>query len=407
MEKLGVIADDFTGATDIAGFLAAYGMQTVLCDGYEAHLGSADCDAIVVSLKIRSCRAREAVNEAVSALTYLQQNGCTRFYYKYCSTFDSTAQGNIGPVTDALMDILNVPITIVCPALPVNARTVYNGYLFVGDRLLHESSMKDHPINPMRDSKLSRLMEAQSRGKCSHIAYPEIQRNSAHIAALILQAKQDGFRYVVVDVVKDADLDMIAAATMSMPLVTGGSGLAIGIAKHVSMLRASVRTLQRPVKAPTVIFSGSCSEQTNLQVQYYLKRAPSMHIDESRLDDPTYPESIAQWIGKQDTNFLAPIVYSTKQADCVRSQIATMIESLFAQIAVRAVKIGIRNFIVAGGETSGAVVKALNLGTFEVGPLVEPGVPWIHALSAPHWLVLKSGNFGSIDFFIKAQEYYQ
>jgi len=194
---------------------------------------------------------------------------------------------------------------------------------------------------------------------------------------------------------------------MSMPLVTGGSGLAISIAKHVSKLRTSARTLQRPVSAPTVIFSGSCSEQTNLQVQYYLTSAPSMRIDENRLDDPTYPESIAQWIGKQDTNFLAPIVYSTKQADCVRSQIATMIESLFAQIAVRAVKIGIRNFIVAGGETSGAVVKALNLGTFEVGPLVEPGVPWIHALSAPHWLVLKSGNFGSIDFFIKAQEYYQ
>ena len=416
MWKLGVIADDFTGATDIAGFLTTSGVATVQVNGVPADDLKVEADALVVSLKSRSCPKDQAVSDSLAALSWLQKNGCTQIFFKYCSTFDSTPEGNIGPVTDALLAALKEDVTIVCPALPVNGRSLYKGYLFVFDELLSESGMKNHPLNPMTDAKISRVMDAQAQGRSCSVYAEEIDRGSPFLRQALAKAKAEGFRYVVFDTLHDAHLDTIAEAVADLPLVTGGSGLAASLAKLAgkdSDAMATAIAMGQPRKRPGVVFSGSCSVATNRQVQRYRQRAASLSLSVERcLDDADYVDDLFSWTLTHCDDAYAPLLYATTspeelgrvKASFPGRDIGAAIEETFGQLAVRLKDAGVENFIVAGGETSGMVVQSLQLSAFHIGPQIDPGVPWIKAVGQPIFLALKSGNFGSDDFFVKAQE---
>ncbi|RWR01451.1 membrane protein [[Pantoea] beijingensis] len=415
--RLGVIADDFTGATDIASFLVNNGMATVQFNGCPTQGFTEQADALVVSLKTRSCPTDLAVSAALNALRWLQQQGCSHFYFKYCSTFDSTERGNIGPVTDALLLALDETLTIISPALPVNGRSVYKGYLFVGDVLLAESGMRNHPITPMRDSYLPRLMDAQASGKCGVIDAQSIERGVQTVKQQLIQRQAEGFRYVVLDALSEQHLITQGAAVADMKLVTGGSGLAIGIARQWQR-ETSLPPLQGAMwqrSGRSVVLSGSCSERTNEQVAHYRQLAPSQSVDvepllAGELTVEAYAHTLAEWVLAQPTS-PAPLVYATSAPEVLHviqqrfgvEKSSSVIEALFSRLAGELCQAGIGNFIVAGGETSSAITQTLNVHAFHIGPSVSPGVPWIKAINQPVYLLLKSGNFGDINFFARAQ----
>lgn len=414
--RIGVIADDFTGASDIAGFLVEGGLKTIMYNGIPKEAPPIEIDAMVISLKIRSCPVNQAVNEALASLAFLQEAGCTKFYYKYCSTFDSTHEGNIGPVVDALMDALCTEQTIICPALPVNGRTVCHGYLFVGFDLLSDSSMRHHPITPMKDSKLARLMEGQFKGSTDHIYYPTISAGVEAVKTALLRSKKEHHRYVVVDTLTDADLVVIASATDDMVLVTGGSGLAIGITSVLNAFKGdTVREGSAfiPVAQRSVVLSGSCSKQTNLQVAAYKVLAPSRRIEEeAALHAPfDHASELASWVLANGNSKLAPMLYATKTPEELEesrrrygdSNVAAAIERVISLVVQLLFEAGIRTYIVAGGETSGVVATTLGLESYLIGPQIDPGVSWLKALHSDLQFSFKSGNFGNIDFFAKAQ----
>ena len=414
--KLGVIADDFTGATDIAGFLVENGLSTLQLSGVPEHDGDLPrVDAVVISLKSRSCPAGEAVRDSLAALAWLQARGCPRIYQKYCSTFDSTAAGNIGPVTDALLAALGQDFTLICPALPVNGRTVYQGNLFVGALPLAESGMRHHPITPMQDSNLLRLMEGQGSGRAGLVPFATIDKGAATIAGAFEQLAEDGVRYAVVDTLTEQHLLDIATATLHLPLVTGGSGLAIGLARQLgSGDLQGAREAGWPRGSRAVVLSGSCSEMTNRQVARYRQHAPALALDVARcLEDADYPAELAQWVLAQPLA-PAPLVYATTSpGELARIQeshgqqaASDAVEHCFARLAQLLQGTGVDGFIIAGGETSSRITQALGVKAFHIGPQIAPGVPWVRAIDAPLSLALKSGNFGDEDFFDKAQEYF-
>ncbi|MCZ4311298.1 3-oxo-tetronate kinase [Vibrio atlanticus] len=411
--RIGVIADDFTGGTDIASFLVKGGMNTVQLSGVPQRAIETDADAIVISLKSRSCDSTEAIKQSLDALAYLQQCRCTQIYFKYCSTFDSTEQGNIGPVTDALMAALNTQFTVICPSLPLNGRTVFNGNLFVHDVLLSESGMRNHPLTPMRDSNLVRLMDAQAQGKTALVNYQMIDQGRTAISKAYATAQQQGKQYAVVDAFNEAQLAQIAETLVDMPLVTGGSGLAYHIAALASKQQQRNATVKVPSKEPSVVLSGSCSQMTNLQVAAYQSHAPSQAIEAERcLSDKNYAKEIAQWVMSQQGNGYAPMVYATANVEKLKQiqqqygveKASIAVEDFFAQLTEMLAQQGIRNFIVAGGETSGVVTQHLNLEALNIGKEIAPGVPWVFSLDGHFALALKSGNFGSEQFFKQAQE---
>lgn len=414
--KLGVIADDFTGATDIAGFLVENGLSTLQLSGVPEHDGDLPrVDAVVISLKSRSCPAGEAVRDSLAALAWFQARGCPRIYQKYCSTFDSTAAGNIGPVTDALLAALGQDFTLICPALPVNGRTVYQGNLFVGALPLAESGMRHHPITPMQDSNLLRLMEGQAQGRAGLVPFATIDKGAAAIAGAFEQLAEDGVRYAVVDTLTEQHLLDIATAALHLPLVTGGSGLAIGLARQLgSGDLQGAREAGWPRGSRAVVLSGSCSEMTNRQVTRYRQHAPALALDVARcLEDADYPAELAQWVLDQPLA-PAPLVYATTSpGELARIQeshgqqaASDAVEHCFARLAQRLQGAGVDGFIIAGGETSSRITQALGVKAFHIGPQIAPGVPWVRAIDAPLSLALKSGNFGDEDFFDKAQEYF-
>lgn len=414
--RMGVIADDFTGASDIAGFLVAGGLKTIMYNGVPKDWPPSSIDAVVISLKIRSCAPRQAVDEALTSLSFLRRVGCTKYYYKYCSTFDSSREGNIGPVVDALMDALSTDLTIVCPSLPVNGRTVCHGYLFVCSDLLSDSPMRHHPITPMRDAKLARLMEGQFAGSVGHVFYPTIAQGSEAVRAELERIKASGHRYAVVDTLFEEDLVTIAKATETMVLVTGGSGLAIGICsalnegREVSPLDGSAFT---PIIQRSVVISGSCSAQTNIQVAGYKKLAPSRPIEEglALTDSALYAADLTSWVLDHQGGRWAPMLYATKSPEELEisrrlygdGNVAAAIEDVVAQVTKTLHAAGIRTFISAGGETSGVVATTLGLEAYLIGPQIDPGVSWLKALDSDLQCSFKSGNFGSADFFSKAQ----
>lgn len=415
---LGVIADDFTGGTDIAGFLVENGMRTVQLNGVPAEDTQVDADAVVISLKSRSCPAGEAVADSLAALSWLQEQGCQQFYFKYCSTFDSTAKGNIGPVTDALLDALDENFTIVCPALPVNGRTVFNGHLFVLGEPLNESGMRNHPVTPMTDSSLVRLMKAQSKGEVGLVNYQTIEMGSEQIRAKFDELQAQGCRYAVVDAFNADHLQTLGEAVKSLKLVTGGSGLAAGIAKNwVTHLadQSEAKSAGRPAKAKTVILSGSCSVMTNKQVASYQGKAPHFAVDvEACLTDDTYSQQVSEWVCGQLENDYAPMVFATAEPEklnAIQTQYGAeasshAVEKFFSELAYKLKEHGVKNFIVAGGETSGTVTQSLGVKGFHIGPQIAPGVPWVKSLDGDLSLALKSGNFGDEAFFEKAQEFF-
>ncbi|MDC6111649.1 3-oxo-tetronate kinase [Serratia rubidaea] len=412
---LGVIADDFTGATDIASFLVENGLSTVQLNGVPDSDAAVDAQAVVISLKSRSCPAEQAVAQSLQALAWLQRQGCQRFYFKYCSTFDSTARGNIGPVTDALLDALGESQTVISPALPVNGRTVYQGYLFVMDQLLSESGMRNHPVTPMTDSNLLRLMEAQAAGRCGLIDAAVMDTGADAVRARLQQLAQQGVRYVVLDTLNEQHLLTQGAALKAMKLVTGGSGLAIGLARQWAQPgQTQAQAAGAPQGEKAVVLSGSCSTMTNKQVARYRQQAAAQAIDVARCigedERARYARELSDWVQAQRGD-LAPLLYATAEPEALRQtqqqygvDIASQaVEALFAALVQLLHQAGFRRFIVAGGETSGVVTQALAIRGFHIGPCISPGVPWVRAIEQPVSLALKSGNFGDENFFARAQ----
>jgi 3-dehydrotetronate 4-kinase len=421
---LGCIADDFTGATDLANNLVRSGMRTVQTIGVPTDLNApVDADAVVVALKSRTIAAADAVSQSLAALRWLQSHGVHQIYFKYCSTFDSTAQGNIGPVTDALLDALNGRdrgFTIACPAFPENQRTVFKGHLFVGDVLLSDSGMRDHPLTPMRDANLVRVMQAQTRRKVGLVAHDVVARGAEAIRARFAALQADGVGVAVVDALSNADLMLIGQALDGMKLVTAGSGIAIGLPQNWHqggrLKQGAVADALPPASGHRAIVSGSCSVATNAQVLDFKQRGgQAFAVDPLALASGTDVVSQALAWAQPKLKDGPVLVYATAepaavlavQAQLGVARAGEIVEQALSQIAVGLIKLGVRQLLVAGGETSGAVVQALGVQRMTIGPQIDPGVPWTGVLSpacaGEHLhMALKSGNFGSTDFFTKA-----
>jgi uncharacterized protein YgbK (DUF1537 family) len=400
---LGVIADDFTGASDIANTLARGGMATTQFLGVPD--APAQCEAGVVALKTRSIAAVEAVAQSLAALRWLQSQGCRQFIFKYCSTFDSTPHGNIGPVGEALAEALDAKGVVACPAFPGAQRTVFQGHLFVGDRLLSESSLRHHPLNPMTDADLRRWLRRQTSHPVGLVTHATVSRGAAAIKAALEQCAARGERLVIVDAVNDHDLLAIGEACAGAPLLTGGSGIALGLPANFALSR----TVSRPkaISGPAAILAGSCSARTREQVERHLASHPGMAIDvDAVLDGRLTGAQVEDFVRRHRDE--APIAYSSAAPETVAAaqkkhgaeKVAHALENLLAESASRLVQGGIRRLVIAGGETSGAVVSRLGLRSLEVGPEIDPGVPVLYA--GELGLALKSGNFGAVDFFDKA-----
>ncbi|MES3001513.1 MAG: 3-oxo-tetronate kinase [Pseudomonadota bacterium] len=413
---LGCIADDFTGATDLANNLVRGGMRVVQTIGVPDGPLDESVDAVVVALKSRTIPAPEAIAQSLSALRWLQGQGAQQIYFKYCSTFDSTREGNIGPVTEALMDALGCDFTIACPAFPDNGRTVFKGYLFVGDELLHESGMRNHPLTPMTDSSLVRVLQAQSRGKVGLIDYRTVAQGADSITQRIAQLRAEGVRIAIVDATSNAELLAAGPAWKSLPLVTAGSGIAIGLPQNFG-LRAEGNEAAKlpPARGLRAIVSGSCSVATNAQVLEFLRSGgEGFAVDPLQLAaGQDLPARAIEWAESRVAQ--GPVlVYATAEPASVRSvqerlgveAAGALVENALAAIARGLVELGVGQLIVAGGETSGACVQALGVSRMRIGPQIAPGVPWCHAPSplAPQGihLALKSGNFGGAGFFREA-----
>lgn len=414
MTLLGCIGDDLTGSTDLAGLLARSGVRVSLRMGVPAEPPTDAAPIEVIALKCRTAPVADAVAETRAALAWLRAAGARRFYWKYCSTFDSTPQGNIGPVAEALMADLGATQTVYCPAFPENGRAVFMGVLFVGEEPLAESPMKDHPLTPMRDSDLMRLLAPQVTRPVGLANRHAVARGPEALRARLAALAAEGVAHVVVDAVADADLATIAEACRDMPLMTGGSALAMPL--PAIWLREGLLARAAPFVPPAIgpgaiILSGSCSAMTNAQVAAWRARSgPAFRLDPTALAAEG-PGPALTWLAAQP-EAAVPILYATAAPDEVRAAQAALgvarageiVEAALGAFAVAARDRGVRRFVVAGGETSGAVAQALGVDRLDVGPEIAPGVPWCFAESAgqPVALALKSGNFGAETFFADA-----
>lgn len=417
---LGCIADDFTGGTDLAGMLVKAGMRTVQLIGVPAGSPPTDVDAVVIALKSRTNPVEDAVAESLAALRWLREAGCRQFYFKYCSTFDSTPHGNIGPVAEALMQALDTDFTIACPAFPANGRSLYKGHLFVGDVLLSESGMRNHPLTPMTDANLVRVLQQQVGRKVGLVDYATVSRGDTAIRERFDALRQQGHGLAVVDALSNADLDAIGSACAKLPLVTGGSGIALGLPQNFRRSGLLAENTFADALPKTgglrAVISGSCSVATQKQVEVMRASFPSFSIDPMRL--ARGEDLVAAALDWASTRIeQQPIlIYATATPDTVKqvqaelgvAQAGNLVENALAEIARGLVRLGVGQMLVAGGETSGAVVKGLGVKGLRIGPEIDPGVPWTSTLhddgTQPLALALKSGNFGSEDFFLKAWE---
>ena len=415
---LGCIADDFTGATDLAALLARSGVRVSLrLDLPDGDPDPADLAPIeVIALKCRTAPVSDAVTETRTALAWLRRAGASRFFWKYCSTFDSTSQGNIGPVAEALMADLGTDQTIYCPAFPENGRSIFMGNLFVGKQPLAESPMKDHPLTPMQDSNLMRLLEPQVTAPVGLANRLVVDRGPEALKARMKGLAEEGIRHVVVDAVADADLGVIAEACHAMPLLTGGSAVAMPLPdlyRKAGLLDADAR--DNKTAAPeggAIVLSGSCSAMTRRQVAAFSETHNSYRLDPLMLarDGSGAPQT---WLDEQDPDATVMLYATAEPEDVQKAQAALgtaaageIVEQALAALAVHARDRGTRRFVVAGGETSGAVSKALGVRRLEIGAEIAPGVPWTVTESGGHRiaLTLKSGNFGDVGFFAQALE---
>ena len=417
MPLLGCVADDFTGATDLASMLVKHGMRTVQAIGVpDAKDPAPDADAIVVALKSRTAPVAQAVSESLAALAWLQAAGCRQFFFKYCSTFDSTDQGNIGPVADAMVAALGSGFALACPAFPANARSVYQGHLFVGAALLNESGMEKHPLTPMTDANLVRVLSRQTDGTVGLVPFATVEQGAAAIRDAMTALKEQGRRYAIVDAVTNAHLGAIGEAAAAHALITGGSGVALGLPENFR--RAGLlKVQQNPGALPdapghAAVLAGSCSRATLLQIATARDHTPVLELDPLATPDAgALAAQAVAWIeGKLGA---APIVIAASappervaalQQRLGRDAAGALVEQALADIAEALVARGVRRLVVAGGETSGAVVTRLGVRRLRIGTEIDPGVPWTFAEGSgpPLLLALKSGNFGARDFFLKS-----
>lgn len=416
---LGSIADDYTGASDLANTLTKNGLRTVQTVGIpDPSLALPDVDAVVVSLKIRSVAAEEAVAAALAAESWLRGRGAAHVLYKICSTFDSTDLGNIGPVTEALLSVSGGDIALVTPAFPETGRTVYLGHLFVNGQPLDESPLKDHPLNPMRDANLVRVLTRQSRGKAGLIDLPTVTRGADAVKARLDRLRAEGAAAAIADAVFERDLETLGEAALEMPVSTGASGLGLGLAR--ALLRSGRASASdgesdaiRPVGGLAAVVAGSCSAATLKQLDAAERHMPVLRLDTEKLLAGSDEISAAVgWAGERIAQgpvaiaaSAAPEVVSRLQARYGREASGHAIETATAAIAGELVERGVRRLVVAGGETSGATVDRLGIPAFLIGPEIAPGVPVLRTIGTAGndmLLALKSGNFGVEDFFATA-----
>jgi len=414
---LGAIADDFTGATDLCSMLVRGGMRTVQVVGVPSpDQAPPDADAIVVALKSRTAPVRQAVDESLAALRWLQAAGARQYFFKYCSTFDSTDQGNIGPVADALINALGCGFALACPAFPTNARTVYQGHLFVGTSLLNESGMENHPLTPMKDANLVRVLLRQTDGAVGLVNFTTVDQGAGAIRDAMTRLKEQGRRYAIVDAITDTHLMAIGQAAESHALITGGSGVAMGLPanfRRTGLLSEQTDSAALPpLDGPCAVVAGSCSRATLAQLGYARSHVPVFDLDPLGTPDAAALNDAAlRWasdkIGDKPIVIAAsapPDRVALLQSRLGRDQAGALVEDAIARIAGGLVERGVRRIVVAGGETSGAVVGQLGVRSLRIGGEIDPGVPWTYASgSGPDLLLaLKSGNFGATDFFLKA-----
>lgn len=412
---LGCIADDFTGATDLANMLVRGGMRTVQTIGVpsDEQIAALDADAIVIALKSRTIPAAQAVEQSLQALAWLRARGCEQIFFKYCSTFDSTPAGNIGQVSEALLQALGSDFSIACSAFPENGRTIFRGHLFVQNQLLSESSMQHHPLTPMTDSNLVRVLQAQAQGKVGLVRYDSVAQGVDAIRARFAELRAEGVTLAIADALSDSDLYALGHACADIPLLTGGSGLALGLPdnfRKAGKLRA-IDAAQLPrVEGGEVVLAGSASQATNAQVATWLADGhPAFRINPMDLaaGRPVVEEALAFARKAQNT----VLIYATSNPEEVKAvqhelgveRAGALVEDALGRIAKCLRDEGVRRFVVAGGETSGAVVQALNVQLLQIGAQIDPGVPATASSGdMPLALALKSGNFGGADFFSKA-----
>lgn len=409
---LGCIADDFTGASDLANTLATGGMATVQFVDVPDGPAPSDCEAGVVALKTRSIAPTEAVARSLAALDWLRRQGCRQFLFKYCSTFDSTPEGNIGPVAEALLEALEAPVAVVCPVFPATGRTLFMGHLFVKDRLLSESGMEKHPLNPMTDPDLRRWLRLQTRGEVGWVSYDAVRQGAEAVARALEGEAASGRRLAVVDAVVDEDLLTIGRAVAGHKLVTGGSGIALGLPENFRQagLLSGQASGFTGAKGPGVVLSGSCSSASQAQLAHYLESHPGLTVEPAELIAGRLTvDTAAEFVRLHRDQ--APVVHSTADPERVaqaqerfgKARVAEAIEGFFGALARRLVDEGVVRLAVGGGETSGAVVTALGVERLAIGPQIDPGVPALAAEGERAVrLALKSGNFGSLDFYDKA-----
>lgn len=408
---LGCIADDFTGATDLANNLVRGGMRVVQTIGVP-QTPVAGVDAVVVALKSRTAPVAQAVAESVAAARWLQAQGAPQVYFKVCSTFDSTPQGNIGPVAEALLEACGADFALVTPAFPETGRTVFKGHLFVGDLLLSDSPMRHHPLTPMTDANLVRVLQAQCRrARVGLIEHRVAARGADAVREHIARLRAEGISLAIADAVDDTDLHVLAQASASLRLVVAGSGLAIGIPALQGLAPGTQASALPPAGGARAIVSGSCSAATHAQVAAFVAAGgPAFAVDALRIaaGHDLAAEALA-WaaprLGEQPL-----LVYATAAPETVREvqaqlgseRAGALVEATLSRIAAGLVDAGVRQLVVAGGETSGACVQALGVTQLRIGPQIDPGVPWCFAAERGLHLALKSGNFGGADFFTRA-----
>lgn len=409
---LGAIADDFTGASDLANTLSKGGMATTQFIGVPATPASRDCEAGVVALKTRSIAAEDAVAQSLAALAWLEEQGCRQILFKYCSTFDSTPRGNIGPVAEALLDAMKADIAVVCPVFPATGRRLFMGHLFVGDRLLNESGLENHPLNPMTDPDIRRWLRRQTKGDVGLVDATTVRDGTEATASALGAEKAAGRRLVVVDAISDDDLLTIGTAIADHKLITGGSGIALGLPENFRRagLLSNRADAIPAVLGRGVVLCGSCSPMSQRQVASFLENHPGLAVEPAELAAGTMTvETAMEWLDAHRE--AVPIVYSTAapeavqaaQAEFGREAIAARVEGFFADLALRLAEAGVRRMVVGGGETSGAIVAALEIDRLRIGAEIDPGVPTLVAeRNGPFGMALKSGNFGALDFFEKA-----
>jgi 3-dehydrotetronate 4-kinase len=419
---LGCIADDLTGATDLANALARRGMHVVQTIGAPAPDDPVpDAEAIVVAMKSRTNPAAEAVAMSLAACRWLKQAGARQFYFKYCSTFDSTDQGNIGPVADALLEELGTAFTIACPAFPETGRTIYLGHLFVGKQLLSDSPMRHHPLTPMTDANLVRVLARQSKGKVDLVPLATMRQGAAAVRGAFDALTRSGVRTAITDAVEDNDLLILGEACAELKLVTGGSGAAIGLPENFR--RAGLIPKRDAVEAlPKVgglgaVLAGSASQATLGQVAAMRAKHPAFTLDPFKIaENPDGIVAAALDWARPKLSSGPVLIYASAPPDQVaavqaklgREHAGALIEDVLARIAQGLVRAGVRRLVVAGGETSGAVVQGLGIKALRIGPQIDPGVPATLGIGEPSLaLALKSGNFGGEDFFMKALDHLQ